>query len=79
MSLAIDALCGEINYNLGFLNADELEVLLEVAEALVHGSVKYGALDLNNDVRDFAAEALEEQRDYLAYRAMEIVKERRMR
>lgn len=58
---------------------DELEVLAEVAEALLRGQTTYGALDLAQDPRDFAKEALDEERDYLAYRAMQIVQERKRR
>lgn len=58
---------------------DELEVLAEVAEALKRGQETYGRLDLAVDPRDFYDEAFQEERDNLAYRAMEIVKERRLR
>lgn len=61
----------------GELYDEELEVLAEVAEALLHGQTEYGALDLGRDARDFKWEALDEERDYLAYRAMQIVAERK--
>lgn len=58
---------------------DELEVLAEVAEALRRGQDTYGKLDLATDPRDFHDEAMAEERDYLAYRAMQIVQERKRR
>ena len=56
---------------------EELDVLAEVAEALLRGQTEYGALDVVNDTRNYHKEGHAEQRDYLAYRAMQIVKERK--
>lgn len=50
-----------------FLVADELEVLIEVAQGLVLGQKVYGALDIDADERDFVAEGCEELRDCLVY------------
>lgn len=59
------------------LHDTELEVLLEVAEALQKGQDDYGGLDLYEDPRDFVREAWDEDRDWLAYRAMQIVQDRK--
>jgi len=60
-----------------FLNADELEVLIEVAQGLVRGQTNYGFLDVDNDDRDFVSEGCEELRDCLNYVAAAILKLRR--
>jgi hypothetical protein len=49
------------------LGADELAVLLLVAERLDKGRERYGALNVERDRRDFAVEALEEAADALVY------------
>lgn len=59
------------------LNEDERDVLAEVAEGLVHGQDIYGKMDLASDTRDFVLEATHEDRDWLVYRAMQIVAQRR--
>lgn len=51
------------------LNADEVEVLADVADRYVQGRQQYGALDLNRDLRDFDGEADDELLDFLGYRA----------
>lgn len=59
------------------LGDDEVEVLLEQAAALRDGRAVYGELKIAEDPRDFAVEALEEDRDWLVYRAADIVRQRR--
>lgn len=61
-----------------FLNRDELEVLIEVAQGLVRGQTNYGFLDVANDDRNFVAEGCEELRDCLNYVAAAILKLRRL-
>ena len=56
------------------LGADELAVLLFVAERLHGGREQYGALTLRTDTRDFVREALEEAVDLVAYAAMHLVR-----
>lgn len=58
---------------------EELEVLTEVAGALLRGQTDYGPLSLGDDPRDFVREAADEDRDWLAYRAMQIVRDRKHR
>ena len=62
---------------IGELYDDELEVLSEVAEALLKGQTDYGPFDLAKDPRDWVREALDEDRDWLAYRAAQIVADRK--
>jgi hypothetical protein len=50
-----------------FLNRDELQVLIEVAQGLVRGQKVYGYLDLESDERDMVSEGCEELRDCLVY------------
>ena len=59
------------------LSLDELDVLLAVAEGMVGGRHVYGALNVANDRRDFAREALEEIRDCLVYVGAKLVQVRR--
>ena len=49
------------------LGSDELAVLTLVAERLVQGRQRYGALHVAADPRDFRREALEEAADGLVY------------
>lgn len=58
------------------LYEQEIAVLTEVAEGLLQGQTGYARLDLANDTRDFNREAAQEDRDWLAYRAMAIVRDR---
>lgn len=51
------------------LNADEVEVLADVAARYVQGRQTYGALDLDRDLRDFVREGDDELLDFLGYRA----------
>jgi hypothetical protein len=51
------------------LGADELSVLLLVAERLVKGRKLYGSLRVVTDRRDFTREALEEAADLAVYAA----------
>lgn len=51
------------------LGADELNVLLLVAERLVKGRKIYGPLQVATDRRDFTREALEEAADLAVYAA----------
>jgi hypothetical protein len=60
-----------------FLNVDEMEVLIEVAQGLVRGQKVYGHLDIEDDPREFPAEACEELRDCMAYVGMAIRRLRR--
>lgn len=59
------------------LNEDEQSVLAEVAEGLVIGKKNHGDLNLASDMRDFRMEAMQEDRDWLVYRAMQLVAQRR--
>lgn len=63
-----------------FLNADELEVLTEIAQRIVRGQKTYGYMDLDElDGRDLLVEADEEDDDWIVYRIMHSIKERRAR
>lgn len=62
-----------------FLNVDEMEVLLEIAQGIVRGQNVYGGMNLDEDTRDLLGEADEEERDWFVYRAMQFVRERRRR
>jgi hypothetical protein len=56
------------------LGADELGVLLLVAERLAKGRWRYGALNVATDGRDFRTEALEEAADGLVYVACALMR-----
>jgi len=58
------------------LGADELRVLVLVAERLAKGRARYGALAVERDGRDFRTEALEEAADGLVYVACGLMRER---
>jgi len=58
------------------LGADELGVLLLVAERLRIGRQRYGALDVASDHRDFELESLEEIADALVYAACGLLRGR---
>lgn len=58
------------------LGADELRVLLLVAERLAKGRQRYGVLQVDNDGRDFRREALEEAADGLVYVACGLIRDR---
>ena len=58
------------------LSAEELDVLLAVAEGLMTGRQVYGPLDPAKDRRDFVNETLEEVRDALVYIGAELVRVR---
>lgn len=58
------------------LGADELRVLLLVAERLAKGRQRYGELELGSDRRDFSHESLEEIADALVYAACALVRGR---
>jgi hypothetical protein len=58
------------------LGADELAVLVLVAERLVRGRQIYGELNLATDVRDFRREALEEAADMAVYAAAALLRGR---
>lgn len=62
-----------------FLNKDELEVLIEVAQGLVRGQTIYGFMNIDDDDRDMAAEGCEELRDCLVYVGAAIQKLRRVK
>jgi hypothetical protein len=57
------------------LGADEVRVLVRIAERLQHGRKVYGALDVERDGRDFRREAREEIEDALVYSACLWLKE----
>ncbi len=61
------------------LGADELRVLAEVAAGLVAGRRVYGELRVDEDARDFDAEAGCEVRDSLVYLGAEAVRLHRRR
>lgn len=58
------------------LGADELRVLVLVAERLAAGRRRYGALDIAGDRRDFQLEAIEEVADALVYAACGLMRGR---
>jgi|GEM_PF-6799835 len=58
------------------LDADELEILLFVAQGLLVGKAQFGTLEVESDGRDFAVEALEEVRDALVYVGAKLLKVR---
>lgn len=57
-----------------FLNADELEIVLMVAQGLKDGKEVYGDLDIETDTRDMRAEAAQELRDCLVYTSAAILR-----
>lgn len=59
---------------LGELEHDEARVLVFLAQRLLEGRRRYGALDLANDPRDWRREQAEECADLLAYGAFAAVK-----
>lgn len=73
---ALDEAWSRLNTAAEQLYPEELTVLAEVAESLLRGQTSYSPLDLAKDGRDFARESWDEDRDYLAYRAMQIVRGR---
>lgn len=56
------------------LGADELRVLLAIAERLTLGAVEYGALDIEHDTRNWRAEASAESLDRAVYLAIDDLK-----
>ena len=58
------------------LGADEMRVLVLVAERLAKGRQRYGALDVATDRRDFRHESLEEIADALVYAACGLMRGR---
>jgi hypothetical protein len=56
------------------LGADELSVLLLVAERLLEGRERYGALNLDTDPRDFRRECFEELADAAVYLGAELLR-----
>ena len=67
---------GRLNSLIRQASADELKVLLVVAERLTAGRERYGTLHLATDGRDFAREALEEAADLGLYTAMRLIQAR---
>lgn len=67
----------DIANRIAALPRDEQEVLLLVLKGAETGLVNYGALDLDNDDRDWEAEALAEHRDAVFYLAADLIKRRR--
>lgn len=70
----VEVLAGPLTRELfgviGYLNADEMRVLLEIAKRLRMGQEQYGALDIADDPRDFVKEAHEEFLDAAVYLAI---------
>ena len=61
------------------LNRDEMRVLLEIAERLLHGQRQYGPLELARDRRDWKREAHEEFLDAAVYLAIRTTTQRGLR
>ena len=59
---------------LSHLNADETEVILRITQRLVMGREQYGALDIDNDKRNWAEQAAEEAFDGSVYHAILAIK-----
>lgn len=57
----------------------EFEVVALVAEGVLTGEAKYGALDVATDARDFRDELIEELRDAIVYAHAENLRERALR
>lgn len=49
------------------MGEDECKILVRVARRLKFGEMRYGALSIKTDKRDFAKEAAEEALDFLVY------------
>lgn len=64
---------------IGRLGDGEKELLREVADGLLTGQIRYGLFQLTDDPRDFRYEAFQEDRDWLVYRAAEIVRNRALK
>jgi hypothetical protein len=62
---------------LALLNQDELSVLLIIVQRLIAGAPIYGSLDIENDTRNFAQEAMEEQVDGAIYSSIELLRVQR--
>lgn len=69
-----------------FMNDDEqdvmttlVEICTEVGAGIVRGQKIYGYMDLEHNDRNLLAEAEEEDRDWMTYRLMDFVRERRRR
>ena len=60
-----------------YLNADELEVVTQVAEGAVNGTEVYGHLRIDADDRDLLGEGLDELRDALFYLTSQLLAFRR--
>lgn len=61
------------------LGHDELVVLAEIADRLRLGADQYGKLNIGADGRDWDAEASDELRDFLVYRAIDRLRKARGR
>lgn len=59
------------------LGSSELAVLVLVAERLLEGRQRYGALNIDTDPRDFRREAFEELADACVYLGAELLRGRR--
>jgi hypothetical protein len=69
-----------------FMNEDEqdvmatlVEIATEIGAGVVRGQKIYGYMDLEHNDRNLLAEAEEEDRDWVTYRLMDFVRERRRR
>lgn len=70
------SLCVRLSTIAARLGTDEIAVLALVAQRLLLGRERYGALRLATDRRDFAREALEEAADGLAYAAAGLLRKK---
>jgi hypothetical protein len=61
------------------LGDEELEVLCHVAQGLATGRKQYGPINPHDPGRDWAREALEEQRDAIVYVTCELIRNRNRR
>jgi hypothetical protein len=80
LSLALQALTDITE----FMNDDEqdvmttlVEIAVEIGAGIVRGQKIYGYMDLEHNDRNLIAESEEEDRDWVTYRLMDFVRERR--
>ncbi len=69
-----------------FMNDDEqdvmttlVEIVTEIGAGVVRGQKIYGYMDLEHNDRNLLAEGDEEDRDWVTYRLMDMVRDRRRR
>lgn len=80
LTLALEALSDITE----FMNEDEqdvmrtlVEICVEIGAGIVRGQKIYGYMDLEHNDRNLLAESEEEDRDWVTYRLMDFVRERR--